>query len=37
MRKKPMVTGDDDYDGDRAAGNSFIKSSFKTIKKAVKF
>ncbi|KAL3598465.1 hypothetical protein D5086_006383 [Populus alba] len=37
MRKKPMVTGDDDYDGDRAAGNSFIKSSIKTIKKAVKF
>ncbi|KAJ6389418.1 hypothetical protein OIU77_027699 [Salix suchowensis] len=38
MRKKPVVTGDDDdYDGDRAAGNSFIKSSIKTIKKAVKF
>ncbi|CAK7356612.1 unnamed protein product [Dovyalis caffra] len=35
MRKKPMVTGDDDYDEDRAAGNSFIKSSVKTIKKAV--
>lgn len=34
--KKPMVSGDDDSDGDHAAGNSFIKSSIRTIKKAVK-
>ncbi|KAF2323284.1 hypothetical protein GH714_034452 [Hevea brasiliensis] len=37
MRKKPMVTSDDDSNEDYAAGNSFIKSSIKkTIKKAVK-
>ncbi|KAF2282993.1 hypothetical protein GH714_043055 [Hevea brasiliensis] len=36
MRKKPMVTGDDDCNEDYAARNSFIKSSIKTIKKAVK-
>lgn len=34
--KKPMVSGDDDSDGDHAAGSSFIKSSIRTIKKAVK-
>ncbi|XP_059457848.1 uncharacterized protein LOC132187525 isoform X2 [Corylus avellana] len=34
--KKPMVSGDDDSDGDHAARNSFIKSSIRTIKKAVK-
>ncbi|KAL6972830.1 hypothetical protein U1Q18_027004 [Sarracenia purpurea var. burkii] len=37
IRKKPLVIGDDDGDDeDRAAGNSFIKSSIKTIKKAVR-
>ncbi|XP_050232548.1 uncharacterized protein LOC126681162 [Mercurialis annua] len=41
MIKRPMVTGDDDdcYEDHlhhHAAGNSFIKSSIKTIKKAVK-
>lgn len=35
--KKPIVNGDEDSDGDRTAGNnSFIKSSIRTIKKAVK-
>ncbi|KAK9266279.1 hypothetical protein L1049_001800 [Liquidambar formosana] len=34
--KKPMVTGDDNGDEERAVGNNFIKSSIKTIKKAVK-
>ncbi|XP_062154351.1 uncharacterized protein LOC133862535 [Alnus glutinosa] len=35
--KKPMVSGDDDdSDGEHAARNSFIKSSIRTIKKAVK-
>ncbi|KAJ4833716.1 hypothetical protein Tsubulata_038624 [Turnera subulata] len=34
MRKKPMVTSDDDCD--EYAGNSFIKSSIKNIKRAVK-
>ncbi|XP_059644574.1 uncharacterized protein LOC132286282 [Cornus florida] len=37
MRKKPLVIGDDDGNEDHATGNSsFIKSSIKTIKKAVK-
>ncbi|KAJ7962913.1 Trichohyalin [Quillaja saponaria] len=37
IRKKPMVNGDDDdLAEDRAAANSFIKSSIKTMKKAVK-
>ncbi|XP_065865059.1 uncharacterized protein [Euphorbia lathyris] len=39
MRKKPMVTDEDDnycYESHAAAGNSFIKSSMKSIKKAVK-
>ncbi|KDP37158.1 hypothetical protein JCGZ_06214 [Jatropha curcas] len=36
MRKKPMVTSDDDSNEDHNEGNSFIKSSIKTIKKAVK-
>ncbi|WCJ40640.1 hypothetical protein M5689_021552 [Euphorbia peplus] len=38
MRKKPMVTGEDDYcyESHAGAGNSFIKSSMKSIKKAVK-
>ncbi|OAY52888.1 uncharacterized protein LOC110613216 [Manihot esculenta] len=35
-KKKSMVTGDDDCNGDYATRNSFIKSSIKTIKKAVK-
>ncbi|KAF8400716.1 hypothetical protein HHK36_014016 [Tetracentron sinense] len=36
--KKPMVIGDDeDGNEDRVATNNFIKSSIKTIKKAVKF
>ena len=34
--KKPMVNGDDDFDGDQVGGNSFIISSIKSIKKAVK-
>ncbi len=34
--KKPMVNDDDEFDADRAGGNSFIKSSIKSIKKAVK-
>lgn len=34
--KKPMVSGDDDSDGEHVARNSFIKSSIRTIKKAVK-
>ncbi|KAE8735670.1 pleiotropic drug resistance protein 1-like [Hibiscus syriacus] len=34
MRKKPIVTSDDERD--YAMGNNFIKSSIKTIKKAVK-
>ncbi|KAE8709169.1 pleiotropic drug resistance protein 1-like [Hibiscus syriacus] len=34
MRKKPIVTSDDEPD--YAVGNNFIKSSIKTIKKAVK-
>lgn len=36
--KRPMVTGDDDdgHDHDRVVGNSFLKSSIKTFKKAVK-
>lgn len=34
--KKPMVNGDDDFDGDQVGGNSFIMSSIKSIKKAVK-
>lgn len=36
MRKKPVVTADDDYNENQGAGNSFIKSSIKSIKKAVK-
>lgn len=36
IRKKPMVTGNDEVDEEYVAGNSFIKSSRKTIKKAVK-
>ncbi|THF94102.1 uncharacterized protein LOC114321313 [Camellia sinensis] len=39
IRKKPSVIGDDDDDDgdeDRAAENNFIKSSIRTIKKAVK-
>ncbi|KAL5758120.1 hypothetical protein ACOSP7_020731 [Xanthoceras sorbifolium] len=36
IRKKPMVTGDDDGDEDYAAENNFFKSSIKTIKKAVR-
>ncbi|KAG7997958.1 hypothetical protein I3843_01G234100 [Carya illinoinensis] len=37
MGKKPIVNGDEDSDGDRSAGNnSFIKSSIRSIKKAVK-
>ncbi|KAJ8755946.1 hypothetical protein K2173_024491 [Erythroxylum novogranatense] len=35
-KKKPLVIDDDDCNEDHAAGMSFIKSSFKTIKKAVK-
>ncbi|XVF26668.1 hypothetical protein REPUB_Repub14bG0037500 [Reevesia pubescens] len=35
MRKKPIVTSDDDEE-DYAVGNNFLKSSIKTIKKAVK-
>ncbi|GFZ11823.1 hypothetical protein Acr_23g0002080 [Actinidia rufa] len=35
IRKKPSVIGDDDCD-ENDAGNNFIKSSIKTIKKAVK-
>lgn len=35
IRKKPIVTSDDEQDY-YAVGNNFIKSSFKTIKKAVK-
>ncbi|KAK8629106.1 hypothetical protein V6N13_077960 [Hibiscus sabdariffa] len=34
MRKKPIVTSDDEQD--YAVGSSFLKSSIKTIKKAVK-
>ncbi|KAK6264003.1 hypothetical protein QUC31_012123 [Theobroma cacao] len=34
MRKKPIVTSDDEED--YAAGNNFLKSSIRTIKKAVK-
>ncbi|OMO54247.1 hypothetical protein CCACVL1_27952 [Corchorus capsularis] len=34
MRKKPIVTSDDEED--HAVGNSFLRSSIKTIKKAVK-
>ncbi|KAB1218628.1 hypothetical protein CJ030_MR3G026508 [Morella rubra] len=34
--KKPMVNGDDDSDGNHAAGDNFIKSSIRSIKKAVK-
>ncbi|XP_022714893.1 uncharacterized protein LOC111274482 [Durio zibethinus] len=34
MRKKPIVTSDDEED--YAVGNNFLKSSIKTIKKAVK-
>lgn len=36
IRKKPIVMDDDDGSEFHAAGNSFIKSSIKTIKKAVK-
>ncbi|XP_038881153.1 titin homolog isoform X2 [Benincasa hispida] len=37
MGKKPMVRGDDDADvEDHASKNSFIKSSIKTLKKAVR-
>ncbi|XP_015872226.3 uncharacterized protein LOC107409301 [Ziziphus jujuba] len=36
IRKKPMVYGDDEVDEEYVAGNSFIKSSRKTIKKALK-
>lgn len=37
MGKKPTVSGDDDVDGeDHAARNSFIKSSIRTLKKAVR-
>ncbi|KAE9453527.1 hypothetical protein C3L33_14608, partial [Rhododendron williamsianum] len=36
ISKKPSVIGDEDCDEDLAAGNNFIKSSIKTIKKAVK-
>ncbi|KAJ4718248.1 trichohyalin [Melia azedarach] len=37
IRKKPIVMGDDDNSGEfHAAGNNFIQSSIKTIKKAVK-
>ncbi|CAN4088896.1 unnamed protein product [Withania somnifera] len=35
MRKKPSVVGDDSDEG-QVGGNSFIKSSIKTIKRAVK-
>lgn len=35
MRKKPSVDGDDNDEG-RVGGNGFIKSSIKTIKRAVK-
>ncbi|XP_055827322.1 uncharacterized protein LOC129895614 [Solanum dulcamara] len=35
MRKKPTVVGDDSDEG-RVGGNGFIKSSIKTIKRAVK-
>ncbi|KAK2974344.1 hypothetical protein RJ640_021200 [Escallonia rubra] len=34
--KKPLVIGDDDGDEDRAAGNNFMRSSIKSIKKAMK-
>ncbi|CAI9781603.1 unnamed protein product [Fraxinus pennsylvanica] len=36
MRKKPSVLDDNDIDDVRVARNSFIKSSIKTIKRAVK-
>ncbi|XP_058192382.1 uncharacterized protein LOC131309790 [Rhododendron vialii] len=36
ISKKPSVIGDEDCDEDLAAGNNFIRSSIKTIKKAVK-
>lgn len=36
IRKKPIVMDDNDGDEFHAEGNSFIKSSIKTIKKAVK-
>lgn len=37
MGKKPIVNGEDDVDGENhAAKDSFIKSSIKTLKKAVK-
>ncbi|KAF5726905.1 plectin [Tripterygium wilfordii] len=36
IRKKPIVSSDDDIDEDHAVENSFIKSSFKTFKKAMK-
>lgn len=35
MRKKPSVVGDDSDEG-QVGGNGFIKSSIKTIKRAVK-
>lgn len=36
ISKKPSVIGDEDCDENLAAGNNFIKSSIKTIKKVVK-